>query len=319
MPTWPCRHSRYCGWRAARSGRASNPPPRHLGGFPRGTLASTAILGYRRRWTPLPEPLRSSQQLAPALARRPFGLLTDLDGTLSPMAPTPDQAFVPAGILGLLRGLARQTLVAVVSGRDLPDLKRKAPIDGAAFVGLHGAAFSINGRDFLAPEAEPYRAPTAAAARELAGLSHNGEIYVEQKSVGIALHYRQARDSGDARARILAAIAASPAAQRFDVHEGIRLVELRPPVGITKGTAVAALVERFALESLVYLGDDRTDLDAFAAARRFRTGGLAAYAIAVVHADSSPQIAASADFTLDDVAGVERLLTQLAAGLGRSG
>jgi len=247
----------------------------------------------------------------------PFGLLSDLDGTLSPLAAAPADARVTPRNLDLASKLAQRIVFAVVSGRDLPDLKQMVALQGVVYVGLHGAAWSIHGHDELTPEAEPYRGHTTQAARELAGLRELDGIFVEVKTVGVALHYRNASRPLEARSALFAAIAGSPAAGRFEIHEGIRLIELRPRLGITKGTAARRLAAIFGLKGLVYLGDDRTDVDAFEAVRSMAAdGSVAAHAIAVVHDESSPEVAGAAEFTVPDVAGVEWLLEGILRRLG---
>ena len=96
--------------------------------------------------------------------------------------------------------------------------------------------------------------------------------------------------------------------------EGRLVLELRPPLGGHKGTAVAALVERFGLRGAVFLGDDVTDLDALRALRRLRRArGMATLGIGVWSQEGPPEIREAADLLLHGVAEVERLLRALAA------
>ena len=139
------------------------------------------------------DPLTDLDALHEVISATPFGLLADLDGTLSPLAGSPAEARVSPRNLELLNQLSRRCLTAVVSGRDLPDLKRIVALPSIVYVGLHGAAWNVDGQDRLVPEAEPYRAFTAEAARDLAPLDGRDGIFVELKTVGIALHYRGAR------------------------------------------------------------------------------------------------------------------------------
>lgn len=262
-------------------------------------------------------PLVSLAPLLDALERRPFALLCDVDGTLSPLAAEPGLARVTARNRELLAELSTSILVAAVSGRDLTDLRQMVGLREIVYIGLHGLAWRIAGSDEIALEAQPYRAYTREAADELAHLQRIPGLVLERKSVGLALHYRNARDRS-ARTQILRAIASSPAAGRFEVHEGIRLVELRPPIGITKGVAVRRLVDRFRLRGLLFLGDDITDIDAFQEVRSLREqAALGGFGLAVVHAEAPEAAAAAADFTLAGVEGVEWLLSKIAAGVSR--
>jgi trehalose 6-phosphate phosphatase len=262
-------------------------------------------------------PLTSLAPLLDALNERPFALLCDVDGTLSPLAPAPGLARVTPRNRELLAALSRSILVAVVSGRDLVDLRQMVGLPEIVYIGLHGLAWRIAGSDELAPEAQPYRAWTLEAADELAHLKRITGLVLEVKSVGLALHYRNATDRS-ARTQILRALASSPAAGRFEVHEGIRLVELRPPIGITKGVAVRRLADRFRLRGLLFLGDDITDIDAFQEVRALRAkASIAGYGLAVAH-DEAPEVAAAAaDFTLPGVEGVEWLLGEIAGRVRR--
>jgi trehalose 6-phosphate phosphatase len=255
------------------------------------------------------EPLTSLEPLLSALDRRPFALLSDVDGTISRMAPSPDLAVVTPRSRELLEALSHLILVAVVSGRDTPDLLRMLQLPDIVYISLHGLAWWIAGAEDLAPEAQDYRDYTLEAASELAHVKRVDGLVMEVKSVGLALHYRGARNPRSARAQILRAIESSAAARRFTVREGIKVVELRPPVGINKGIAVRRLVDRFRLRGLVYLGDDLTDLDAFDEVRRLRqSNAVAGFSLGVRHAEAPDAVVDLADFVLEDIEGVEWFL-----------
>lgn len=258
------------------------------------------------------EMLTSLGPVASALGQRPLALLCDVDGTISPLAPSPYLAHVTDRNRDLLRQLSRSVLVAVVSGRDVVDLQRMVNLPDIILIGLHGLAWRIAGTDELTPEALPYRAYTREAAAELAHLKRIAGVVLEVKTVGLALHYRGAGPERQARSQILRAISSSAAAARFEVREGIRVVELRAPVGVTKGVAVRRLVDRFSLRGLLYAGDDLTDVDAFEEVRRLREQSrLQAYALAVAHAEAPEAAIAAADYTLPGVEGVEAFLSQV--------
>jgi trehalose 6-phosphate phosphatase len=257
----------------------------------------------------LGEPLVSLDPILPLLRQHPLAILSDVDGTISRLAPTPALACVTPRNLELLEQLSRLALVGVVSGRDLGDLQRLVSLPDIVYVGLHGLAWRITGADELAPEAREYRSLTLDAAAELSSLKRIAGLVFEVKTVGIALHYRKAKPSTAARYEILRAIASSPAAARFEVHEAIRVVELRPPIGITKGVAISRLADRFSLRGILYLGDDLTDVDAFDEIRRLRGApGVLAWSIAAMHPESPPVVVERADFTVSGVEGVEGLL-----------
>jgi trehalose 6-phosphate phosphatase len=140
-------------------------------------------------------------------------------------------------------------------------------------------------------------------------------VRYEVKQYGLALHYRGAADSAAARAAILDALTRSPEAAALRIVEGRQVVELRPTVEATKGTAATCLLRRHALRAALYLGDDRTDLDAVQALHAARAdGGVATLTVAVASPETPPALLAAADGVVDGVPGVAALLAALAGG-----
>ena len=93
------------------------------------------------------------------------------------------------------------------------------------------------------------------------------------------------------------------------------VIELRPPLDVDKGTALKTLAERLSLRGVVCLGDDITDIDMFAAARRLSAGGMAVATVAVASEEAAPEVAEAADYTVEGVAGVSRLLREMVRAL----
>ncbi|HEU4792254.1 MAG TPA: trehalose-phosphatase, partial [Nitrolancea sp.] len=96
-------------------------------------------------------------QLCRLLSDRPAGLITDLDGTISRIAPAPELAEVEPAARDALRVLAeRLDLVAIVSGRSAADAQRLLQLDRVVYMGNHGLERRARGRTEVAPEARPY-------------------------------------------------------------------------------------------------------------------------------------------------------------------
>lgn len=199
------------------------------------------------------------------LARSPRLLLgVDFDGTLAPIADRPEDARADPRVLALLAQAAAlpQTAVAVVSGRGLADLHER--IDAAAglwLVGAHGA--EIDGPHFskraddVALVLEAIAEPLRRAAPESEGFVH------ERKPVSIAVHYRQVGDATAALAvDTIVETIANPAG--LHVRHGKRVLELMA-VDADKGRAVQRLRSAIGASTVVFLGDDITDEDAFRA------------------------------------------------------
>lgn len=198
----------------------------------------------------------------------------DYDGTLAPIAPRPELATPLPGVDTILARLARlpHTTVAVVSGRKAADLVSFLPIAGLFYVGLHGA-------EFRTPEGQVIRAPLPPQAEELlqrwrAKLESLATLFpgvwIEDKGVALACHYRQAEAEAVRQlGQLLEEFAAELQAPSvpIEILRGNCVWELRPK-GIDKGRAVLWLLRTYRPAALpLYAGDDQTDEDAFAQLR----------------------------------------------------
>jgi len=158
------------------------------------------------------------------------------------------------------------------------------------------------------------RSSVGALVAALATRLARDDVRYEVKHFGLALHYRGAADPDAARAAILDALARSPEAAVLRIVEGRQVVELRPTVEATKGTATTCLLRRHALRAALFLGDDRTDLDAVHALHAARAeGGRTTLAVAVASPETPPALLAAADGVVDGVPGVAALLAALAS------
>ena len=240
-------------------------------------------------------------------------LFTDIDGTIAPIAPEPSAAAVLPEARDALAALAARVRVVVLTGRSAADARAMVGLDGVVYSGNHGAEWLIGGERSVEPAAAPYLAPlrevAQSAERALGGLTG---VRVEDKEVSLSIHYRNAPDPHAARAAILAFADANAAAMA--VREGKMIVEVRPPVALSKGEAVRSCVRRERVASAIVIGDDRTDAEAFAVVREMRSAGeIRAACAAVSPDDAPPELIASADYALRGPAAAARLLAWLAA------
>jgi trehalose 6-phosphate phosphatase len=238
------------------------------------------------------------------LSREPAGLITDVDGTISPIVERPEEAGIHPEARGLLGRLSsRLPLVAAVSGRPIEHLVRVLGVEGMVFVGNHGLEWWEQGRSAPVPEAEPYLSAVSAALSDLrARLGSLPGVFVEDKGVSGAVHYRQAPDREVARRAVLDAISQSPSARVLQAAEGRMVVNILPPIRADKGTAVERLVRHWELRGALYLGDDVTDLDAFRALREIRAAGQClTLSVAVVSPEAPAELEREADCTVASV------------------
>ncbi len=256
-----------------------------------------------------------------ALSAHPRGLFTDVDGTISHIAPSPDTAILLPGVAELLeQARSRFDVVAAVSGRSALDAARLVGMRDIIYLGNHGLERLSPQHDddqlmlTVVPEAEPYTADIIATLDDIEQTlgPHIPGLLVERKGITGSIHVRQTRDPVAAEEAVLRELARSAAACGLRVTQGKMVVEVRPPITVDKGVAIATLIEERGLRGALYLGDDRTDIDAFRAVRHLtETGVSAGAAIAVLHSDSPPELAAAADVVLESIEHVPAFLRWL--------
>jgi trehalose 6-phosphate phosphatase len=256
-------------------------------------------------------PLRDIEPIRTLLAVHPFGVFSDIDGTLSPIVPRPQDATVTPRCRGLLTALASEGVrVALITGRPLTVARSMMGIELAAYAANHGLEFWINESTEVAEEVPQYAALVEQVLAEAGNLQVSG-VEVETKGPGVAFHYRQAANEEVARAAILRAIQSPTAVERFTLLEGKKVFELRPKIEASKGSATRVLAQRLGVKSILCMGDDRTDVDMFHAVSALREEGIEGRRVAVLSPEVVPDLLEAADYTVEGVPGVEWLLGEL--------
>jgi trehalose 6-phosphate phosphatase len=197
----------------------------------------------------------TSDTLLEELAARPpeTGIFLDFDGVLAPIVARPEDAAAPPETRAELERLVgRYALVAVVSGRASEDVRARLGVDGVVCVGSHGLEQE--------PQVDRWRRVLAAFAADAPWPQRE----IEVKGLAVAFHFR---DRSDERAavRALDAIAEAAREEGLVARYGRKVLEVLPPLGSHKGTAVCGLLEEHGLRRALVAGDDTTDLDSFAA------------------------------------------------------
>lgn len=256
------------------------------------------------------------------LAHLPSAVITDIDGTISAIAPTPDEALVTLVAREALTALAdRLALVGVVTGRSAAVGAAMVAVPGLVYIGNHGMERVHKGVVWHHPGALAKADAIGAALREIgadvAAEAWVDGVVIEDKRLSGSVHYRLVPDSVPARDVLLRL--ANEAADRYDlvVTEGRQIVELRPRVVVNKGTAIRALVEEFGLGGLIFLGDDLTDVDAFREVRTLREEGrVEGLRVAVLAAETQPEVFAESDVTVNGVGACVALVAAIAGAVG---
>lgn len=203
-------------------------------------------------------------------------ILLDFDGTLAPLTATPLQTQLPAGTRAVLERLALRVdcTVGIVSGRSLEDVRARVGIDGLIYAGNHGLEIQGGGLRFDERSAVQLKDEIEVTVEALSKrLGHIPGILVEPKGLTASTHYRLVHAAHwDEIERTMRSVIAQDHPDLV-VTAGKMVWEVRPRVPWHKGAAVRWIREQLGLQQAMtfYLGDDRTDEDAFLAVGRHVT------------------------------------------------
>ncbi|MCC3276223.1 trehalose-phosphatase [Arthrobacter sp. zg-Y20] len=246
------------------------------------------------------------------IANENAGLVMDFDGVLSRITEDPDASELLPGTKEILSSLAtRLSVVALLSGRPAGFLAARASIPGVELYGSYGLEHLTENGIEVVPEAQQWmtavRAATQVLHRELDNLEG---IYVEEKSLAVAVHWRRAPDRDSATKRI------TPLVQEVIDTHGLRhepgkfVEELRMPLKQDKGTALQRIINAGNIQTVAYAGDDRGDMPAFEAATA--AGG---HALVIDGADMAPEVSNIAGAHFDSPEQFQSWLQQLSAAV----
>jgi trehalose 6-phosphate phosphatase len=241
-------------------------------------------------------PDQLDQALKRSAAAGSRGFFFDFDGVLAPIRTGPGTVEPVPGVVEQLIGLAPcVTKLAVVSARQVRFLARHlGQIPALTLYGMYGLEASAGGEIWTEPAAQEWigviDAVRGAAVAEL-----GPEVYVEDKRLAVALHYRQHPEHRDQVERWAHARATE---HGLAEQSGRMVVELKPPVGVDKGTVLRN--ELGGLACAWYFGDDISDARAFAAIRdrQRQDPSFTGVCVAVRNAETGQNLASQADLVL---------------------
>ena len=252
--------------------------------------------------------LAHHEELAARIDRRRLAVFLDFDGTLAPVAERPDLVVFSESMRDIVAALSERCPVAIVSGRGRADVHRRVGLDALFYAGSHG--FDIAG-----PSDQPVRHQVGteftAELEAVEGtlrraLDRVKGVLFETKTASLSVHFRHVHAAD--RVKVEGAVK-----QALDAHPGLRLLlgkmifEIQPRLDWNKGSAVLWLLRALGLDGPdvvpVYVGDDVTDEDAFAAIKSIGVG------VFVDGGDETdPGRATAADYRVEGTAEVELLL-----------
>lgn len=235
-----------------------------------------------------------------------IAVFLDYDGTLTPIVERPEDALLSEEMRNTVAELARRHTVAIISGRDLEDVRSLVKLDGIYYAGSHG--FDISGPDGRRVEVDRAAGSLSELDRAESRLHELLDGYegvqIERKRYSIAVHYRRARQA-DVESVSRAVDRVKEDSQGLRRSNGKKVYELQPDVQWNKGEALLFLLEELGLGGRdvlpFYLGDDTTDEDAFSVLRDRGIG-------IIVRDEPRATLAA---YALDDVGQVHAFLKEM--------
>jgi trehalose 6-phosphate phosphatase len=210
-------------------------------------------------------------------------LLTDFDGTLTPIVEKPELAVISPDTRQLLSLLAKQPQITlgIISGRALADLKSKIDLNDIIYAGNHGFEIDGPGLSFINPIADEIK-PFFRIIHQVLTLTAGSikGVFIEDKGITLSVHYRQVEDAKAADVeKIVSHVVNGPLTQRFfKIVPGKKVFDVKPAANWDKGKAIRLLMKKFGKGGRnsgllpIYMGDDLTDEDGFKVIEKYGAG-----------------------------------------------
>ncbi len=248
------------------------------------------------------------EQALSVLRQTPSALVTDVDGTISPIVSRPEDASVSGDIQSALSRLnERLALVAVITARQEVVARSMVGVEGLTYIGNYAVKATSAGSH------------AAIDAASLIGfvrpfLDSNPCVMLEEKGIGFSLHYRNCQAKG-VREQLVHLLQPRMQPAGAKLVEGKQVIEVVPANLPDKGSALARLLDGAGIRGAVYLGDDLSDVAAFREIARRSSDAKPSLSIAVVDDESPMSVKEAAGLELDGVTQVTQLLNRLAERL----
>jgi trehalose 6-phosphate phosphatase len=199
-------------------------------------------------------------------AKRTY-LMLDYDGTLTPIVTDPSRALLNNEMRRTLRGISKKPscTLSIVSGRSLQQVRVLVGIRTAYYMGNHGLEISGPNLSYVDATAQKCRKNFREISRRLRHFESIG-AWIEDKHLTLTVHYRNAspRVVPAIKDAVQSAVHSYP---NLNASCGKKTLEIRPRTNWNKGTAANWLIKRLGKGLPIYVGDDRTDEDAFSELR----------------------------------------------------
>jgi len=236
-------------------------------------------------------------------------IITDIDGTISEIAPTPMEAMVKPEIKDKIEKIADKfKFTGVMTGRNINNAMEMVGSKKIIYIGNHGLEQYKNGKISIEPQVKQYIPFMKKLRREIQKKLKDYEcILFQDKELSFTVHYRLCKTSDEARQKALEIIHSIKGSKNLKITEGRKAIEIRPPVGQDKGTVLQKFISDNHIKKIVYLGDDVTDADAFNKLKELKGAGkVNSVGIVVVSEEVPELVKENASFYVNGVDEVQK-------------
>lgn len=240
-------------------------------------------------------------------------LITDIDGTISKIVPTPMEATVAPNIRDTMEELAGKfKFIGVMTGRSVGNAREIMKSDKLVYIGNHGLEQYKNGKIKIEESVESYIPLIKKVAQKIQDeLSPYECILFQDKQLSFTVHYRLCDNTDEIRKKALDVISNIEESNKLKIVEGRMVIEIRPPIGHDKGTILQRFIVDNKIKKIIYLGDDITDSDAFIKLNELKKEGIISYSIVVLSDETPEYVAESANYYVKSVDEVHEFLKWL--------
>ncbi|XP_009797815.1 probable trehalose-phosphate phosphatase J isoform X2 [Nicotiana sylvestris] len=224
-----------------------------------------------------PSALNMFEQIIGASKGKKMVMFLDYDGTLSPIVDDPDQAFMSDAMRGTVRKLARYFPTAIVSGRCRDKVYSFVQLAELYYAGSHGmdiegpskgSKYKKEAQAVLFQPASDFLPMIDEVYKELLDKTKCIEgVRVENNKFCVSVHFRcvDEKEWGELAQHVRSVLKEYP---KLRLSQGRKVLEIRPIIKWDKGKALEFLLDSLGYANCtnvfpVYIGDDRTDEDAF--------------------------------------------------------
>jgi trehalose 6-phosphate phosphatase len=251
----------------------------------------------------MPRFLDNLSKIKTLLSTRPFGLITDIDGTISPTSTDPLHLVIPPVNRKYLKSLSEKLeLVAINTGRSAAETRKLVDGDKILCVGQYGMEAWRKNKAVLDPKVKTFFADVREVADVIMLLSNLPGVIIQDKGLTLSIFYRLSPEPESTKKLILIVLNSIPEVTNLRIIEEKMVIGVVPPVNMDKGTAVRKIIRGNKLQGCIFLGDDTADVPAFRAIHRAnKSPGFKGIAVAVIGDETAAVVKKEADYVLEGV------------------